>query len=240
MTVAATHFASVEHDLRQPLHAAQLFVNAMRTRLTEDPSSLHILGLIERAIRTSQSMLSGLSDATLIDSGHVEPQVQLFDANEIVGEVCAQCRPFAEEKGIELRVFAREDLALTHSDPLLLRRMVQNLVSNAIKFTDAGGVLVGIRHRQGSFVIEIWDTGPGISKADQSKVFDQFYQANQAVDRDRGLGLGLANVRHMAVLLGHEVDLRSTLGRGTVFSIHIADASHGAIADNVAHLRLAS
>ena len=179
MTLAANHFASVEHDLRQPLHAAQMFVDAMRTRPNEDPSSLHILGLLERSIRTSQSMLSGLSDATLIESGHVEPEIQLFDANEIIADVCDQCRPFADEKGISIRVFDPRGMALTYSDPQLLRRMIQNLVSNAIKFTDAGGILVGIRRRQGSLRIEVWDTGSGIPVEQQSQVFDQFFQANQ-------------------------------------------------------------
>ena len=240
MTLATNHFAAVEHDLRQPLHAAQLFVDAMRSRLNEDESSLHILGLIERSIRTSQSMLSGLSDATLIESGHVEPQIQLFDASEIVAEVCDECRPFADEKGIELRQFAPERSMLTYSDPLLLRRMIQNLVSNAIKFTETGGVLVGLRQRGGSFSIEIWDTGAGISDENQSLVFDQFFQANHAQDRDRGLGLGLANVRHIGGLLGHEVSVRSIVGRGSVFTIALADARHASFASNQTALRLAS
>lgn len=240
MTLATTHFASFEHDLRQPLHAAQMFVDAMRTRLNEDPSSLHILGLLERSIRTSQSMLSGLSDASLIDGGHLEPEIQLFDANEVVADVCDQSRPFAEEKGIELRVVTQYGLALTYSDPQLLRRMVQNLVSNAIKFTESGGVLVGIRRRQGSFVIEVWDTGSGIPEAQQSQVFDQFFQANQDQDRDRGLGLGLANVRHLAALLGHEVELRSREGLGSVFAISVDDANKPRTASERPAMRLAS
>ena len=118
--------------------------------------------------------------------------------------------------------------------------MIQNLVSNAIKFTESGGVLVGIRRREGSFSIEVWDTGPGIPDDQQSRVFDQFFQANHQQDRDRGLGLGLANVRHLAHLLGHQIEVRSTVGRGSVFAIGLDEARKPSFAGGEQSLRLAS
>ena len=221
------HVATVEHDLRQPLQAAQMFVDVLRSRLHDDSSSTMILGHIERAIRTSQTMLSGLRDTALLEGGFVEPSVRAFDASEILSEIHSECRPLAEQKSIRLRFLESEGL-WTISDPLLLRRIVQNLVSNALKFTERGGVLIGARRRNGYIRLEVWDTGAGIPEAHQGEIFDEFYQSNKERDRECGLGLGLAIVRRLSELLGHSIEFASTEGRGSMFCVCVLDAGEAA------------
>ena len=221
------HVATVEHDLRQPLQAAQMFVDVLRSRLHDDSSSTMILSQIERAISTSQSMLSGLRDTALLEGGHVDVSVRAFDVSEILHDIHSECRPLADQKKIRFRLFDANGL-WTISDPLLLRRIIQNLVSNAIKFTERGGVLIGARRRNGYIRLEVWDTGSGVAPDHQGEIFDEFYQADKEHDRERGLGLGLAIVRRISELLGHTLEFRSVPDRGSVFCVSIPDAGEAA------------
>ena len=229
MALPLSDFVSVEHEVRRPLRAAQIMVTVMQRRLRDDPVSLHLLELIDRSIQASRGTLSGWRSAASTASTSLQPQPRLVDAGEILANVFAANQPFAARKGLKFRLFAPTG-CWTHSDATVLRRIIENLVSNAIKFTRAGGVLLGVRWREGELHIEIWDTGPGIAAEHRGQIFEEFFQADREQNRRHGSGLGLANVQQLAALLDHRIELRSTPGRGTVFSVVVPD-TRGIIAE---------
>ena len=169
MTLPLTDVVSIEPDLQQPLRAAQILVNVMRNRLDDDPTSLGVLEFLDRSLAASRGMLSGLGGA-IFDSSRVQSTSATVDVGQILREVFEECRLFAAHKGLKFRVFTPPGLR-THSDPLMLRRIV---VSNAIKFTASGGVLIGVRRREGALHLQVWDTGPGIAPCLRSESSTSF------------------------------------------------------------------
>jgi len=165
-------------------------------------------------------VLEALLDISKLDAGAVSPQVQVFPVQRVLENVRDTFLPHAQAKNLELRV--AETSAWVTSDPLLLERIVSNLVSNAIRYTDRGGVLIGARTRGSEVRIQVWDTGRGIPPDKQQEVFREFVQLdNPSRDRRQGIGLGLAIVERLSRLLEHPISLHSRVGRGTLFEVGV-------------------
>ncbi|MTJ79804.1 MAG: HAMP domain-containing histidine kinase [Telmatospirillum sp.] len=213
-----THFlAAASHDLRQPLQALGLFVAALAQQPL--PAELRgIVGKIEGSLDALEQLLDALLDISRLDAGAIEAHSALFPVQSLFARMAFEFSPLAERKGIALRFVTTS--ALVRSDPALLERILRNLLSNAIRYTSHGGVLIGCRRRASELRIEVWDSGRGIASADQKEIFREFRRLGGAVEDGRqGLGLGLAIVERLTNLLGLRIDLRSTPGRGSMFSV---------------------
>jgi histidine kinase len=205
------------HDLQQPLNAARMFVSAVRDRLTE-PESLQLARNVEDSLAAQDTILTGLLDISRLESGTMPTHVRDLPIAALFEALTRDFRILAQAKELELRCF--KTLAVVRSDEALLRRILQNFLSNAIRYTRRGGVLLGCRRRGDCLRIEVWDTGPGIPECHWQEIFEEFRRLDDAVEQaEGGTGLGLAIVDRIARLLGHSVALRSWVGRGTVFSL---------------------
>jgi len=214
--------AAASHDLRQPIQAAGLFVSALQLR-AKDEETKRLVSRVERALGGLEAVLDGLLDISRLDAGAVTARVESFPVSRTFSGLRDAFAAAAQEAGLTLRFAASS--AWCVSDPLLLERVLSNLVSNALRYTVSGGVLVGCRRRGADLRIDVCDTGCGIPEDKRDQVFREFVQlGNAAHARDKGLGLGLAIVDRLSRLLGHAVSFRSSLGKGTVFSIIVPRA----------------
>jgi signal transduction histidine kinase/CheY-like chemotaxis protein len=215
-------FTAASHDLRQPLHAMGLFAEALRQR-SHDPEVAHLVNSINASVDALEGLFSELLDINRIDAGGVEVRPQHFEVEDILRKLRLHFEPTAFEKGLALTL--RGGQRVVHADPLLVERILRNLVSNAIRYTDDGGVLVAARGRSGKVLLQVWDSGLGIREAEQARVFEEFYQVPDAPaaapHQRKGLGLGLAIVKRLADLMGAPITLRSHPGRGTVFTLEL-------------------
>jgi signal transduction histidine kinase/ActR/RegA family two-component response regulator len=212
-------FASASHDLRQPLHALSLFVAALKER-NKQPGTQPLIDNIEAATAAMELLFNSLLDISRLDAGAIEAHPVHFSLGAMLENLNKQFSPLAAEKKLRLR-FHPIDVTL-YSDPLLIERILVNLIANAIRYTDRGGVLVACRRRGRMLRLSVIDSGPGIPPDQQESVFHEFVQLhNPARDRSKGLGLGLAIVSRLSRLLGHRVDLLSRPGRGSAFSIDV-------------------
>jgi len=215
-------FTAASHDLRQPLHAMGLFAEALRAK-SHDPEVAKLVNSINESVDALEGLFSELLDITRIDSGGVEVNPEHFEMGEIFRKIRLHFEPAAFEKGLGLNIRGGRHVAL--ADPLLVERIVRNLVSNAIRYTTDGTVLVSCRKRGGGLLVQVWDTGPGIREEERQRVFEEFYQVpgQQAVaaEQKKGLGLGLAIVKRLAALMAAPVRLASTPGRGSVFTLEL-------------------
>jgi signal transduction histidine kinase len=224
---ARAHFlAAASHDLRQPLYALTLFSSALKVGEI-DPARLTRASHIQECVATLDGLFSELLDLSRLESGAMQPAFSEFALDPLLEDVNRTFRMIAEKR--ELRLVLRKTDAWVHTDRIMLARVINNLVSNALRYTERGGVLVGVRRAGDTHVrIEVWDTGPGIAPEHQTRVFEEFFQVEQArADaeyREHGLGLGLATVHRLMHLLGGEVVLRSRPGSGSVFSVTIPRA----------------
>ncbi|CAN5890555.1 hypothetical protein BH11PSE8_BH11PSE8_16640 [soil metagenome] len=213
-------FTAASHDLRQPLHAMGLFAEALRQRVHE-PEVAQLVNSINESVDALEGLFSELLDITRIDSGGVEVHTEHFAVGDILRKLRLHFEPAAFEKGLALRL--RGGARVVQADPLLVERILRNLVSNAIRYTVDGTVLVSARQRGEQVLLQVWDTGPGIREAEQKRVFEEFYQvpgnAAPSVDQRKGLGLGLAIVKRLAELMHAPLTLRSRAGHGTVFTL---------------------
>jgi CheY-like chemotaxis protein len=218
--------AAASHDLRQPIHAQGLFLDVLsRTRL--DAQQLHLVDGIHAASQASAEMLHSLLDFSRIDAGVVLPRVCAFRVLPVLNKIEREFGPQADAKGLSYR--SRECSLVVRSDPALVELILRNLVANAIRYTEHGGLLVACRERHGKAVFEIWDTGIGIAPEHQQDVFLEFHQlGNPQRDRRNGLGLGLAIVKALAQTLDHPLSLKSTVGKGSVFRVEVPIAQGGA------------
>ena len=224
--ISKTRFlAAAAHDLLQPLNAAKLFaalLNEHRNEMTKEQSKL--VGRVESGLLSVEDLLSALLDISRLDTAAPVPRREDFAVSEMFKALGAQFSQTFEEQGLALR-FANTELCI-YSDPALLRRILQNFVSNARRYTREGAVLVGCRLRGDEIAIQVVDTGVGIAKRDQKAVFEEFHRLSDAAESTkRGLGLGLAIVARIGRLLGHEVSLRSKLGKGSCFEVVVPRAS---------------
>ena len=209
--------AAASHDLRQPVHAQGLFLDVLsRTPLTQEQCA--ILASARSACQASSEMLNTLLDFSRIAAGVLKPFVHPFELQALLRKIENDLAPQADAKGL---VFRLRDTALrAHSDATLVELILRNLVSNAIRYTERGGVLVGCRQRAGQVVVEVWDSGIGIDPAQHQSIFREFHQlGNPERDRHKGLGLGLAIADGLARTLGLALTLSSRPGRGSVFRL---------------------
>lgn len=215
--------AAASHDLRQPVAAIGLLNDLLRERLT-DHQARDLSERLSHAVVSMESLLKGLLDLSRLDAGTVDVQPRAVPLADLLGDIVSHEAEAARRKGLSLRVHAGQHQAW--SDPLLLEQVLRNLVGNAVRHTERGGVLVSARPRAGHLLLQVWDTGPGIPEADQARVFEEFVQlGNPARDRHQGLGLGLAIVRRAVRLLGHTLTLRSRPGHGTCFTLTVPQAT---------------
>jgi signal transduction histidine kinase len=215
-------FTAASHDLRQPLHAMGLFAEALRQRVHE-PEMAHLVNSINESVDALEGLFSELLDITRIDSGGVEVHPRHFQIDDILRKLRLHFEPIAFEKGLSLRL--RGGKRAVFADPLLVERVLRNLVSNAIRYTNDGTVLVGCRSRGDKVQLQVWDTGLGIPEQQQVMIFEEFYQVPGtdavAPHQRKGLGLGLAIVKRLAGLMDAPLRLASTPGRGSMFSLEL-------------------
>jgi len=236
-SVAKSNFlAAVSHDLRQPLHSLGMFVSALGQHVDSDEGR-QMQRRVAGAFTALEGLFNELLDLSRLDAGTVEARVQPVELQPIFDRLGDLFHAEADQRGLSLRFVPTRQVVRT--DPVLLERIVANLVSNALRYTPKGAVLVGARRRGEDVVVEVRDSGIGIAPEQSAKVFDDFYQVdNPARDRRRGLGLGLAIVRRLGQLLGHSIGLRSEPGRGSVFSVRLSRVAAAAarVADSAGEL----
>lgn len=218
--------AAASHDLRQPLHALGLFVASLHDKpLSEDVG--RTVNQIDKSVVAMQDLLDALLDISRLDAGVVSPKFADFPVYRLLSAMETNYALHAERKGIALR--ASPCSAAVRSDPILLERILHNLVSNAVRYTVHGKILLGCRRRGGRLRIEVWDTGIGIPENQQRLIFDEFYRIAEQLPEERGLGLGLAIVDRLARLLGHKITVRSEPGKGSMFAVEVALATGPAV-----------
>lgn len=218
--------AAASHDLRQPTAAIGLLVSLLRQQAKE-PEVKDLTNMLDEAVASMESLLVGLLDISKLDAGAVKPEFQSVGLHDVFQAVRVHEKSAADGKGLRLRFRlprgpnGAQLMVLT--DPMLLHSVLRNLVANAIRYTQSGGVLVAARRRgKHRLRIEVWDTGIGIAPDQLDRIFEEFYQVgNSARDRNRGIGLGLAIVRRTASILGEQVSVRSRVGRGSCFAIEL-------------------
>lgn len=211
--------AAASHDLRQPVHALGLYIAQLQdARGVEERERL--VAKIETSSAVVSELIEALLDLSQLDAEAVTPQPTEFGIQTLLNRLEGGFSGTAQDKGLRLRVRPSPLRVLT--DPLLLERILLNLVANAVRYTDEGGVLIGCRRRLGVARIEIWDTGLGIPRDQMTRIFEEFYQAHASAGvRSRGLGLGLAIVDRLAGLLQLRIDVRSVERRGSVFAVEV-------------------
>jgi len=211
--------ANVSHDLRQPMHAIGLFSATLKHRVNT-LEQRELVQRIEDAVAALQNMFDGLLNISRMDSGMLEPYLEPCDLAALLQRIGQEFQPQAEQKGLRLRV--RISPAWVSSDLMLLGRMLGNLVANAIRYTEHGGVLISCRRRQGHWLVQIWDSGIGMSTEHLPRIFDAYYQVgNPERNSAQGVGLGLAIVAGIARLLEYSIEVFSRPGRGSVFNIRL-------------------
>ena len=219
-SIAKTRFlAAASHDLRQPLQTLSLLQGLLAKRVVDEKAQ-QLVGRIDEALGAMTGMLNALLDINQIEVGSVKPEIASFPVNVLFDRLREELTYHAQAAELALRVVP---CALSiWSDQRLLEQMVRNLISNALKYTQCGSVLLGCRRRQGKLRIEIWDTGIGIPESELKAIFEEYYQVdNAARQRSQGLGLGLSIVKSLGELLHHPIRVRSLQGKGSVFSIEV-------------------
>jgi Na+/proline symporter/signal transduction histidine kinase len=226
--------AAASHDLLQPLNAARLFLSAAREDVSRQTAQANLqqdvraafasdtqgqmLVQVDRAIQSADQLIRTLLDISKLDNGGIKAEFSVVPLDPLFVELCEELRPQATLKGLKLR-YTPTQLSV-RTDRVLLRSVLQNYLSNAVRYTQRGGVLIGARTRQGLARIEVWDTGAGIADSDLDVIFEEFRRLKGAeAASDRGVGLGLAIVRRIAPLIEGQLAVRSRLDKGSVFSI---------------------
>jgi signal transduction histidine kinase len=216
--------ASASHDLLQPMSAARLFLSSLREEreLTDGPRTL--VDRVDTSLSAAEEMLDGLIDLARLDAGVLTPEMQPMALGDLFASMEQQFAAIAKNRGLRLSILPTRLCVL--SDRKLLRRIVQNLLSNALRYTRSGGVVVGARRRGNDIRIEVWDSGPGITDEVRSRIFRDFERGPGASPwGERGLGLGLAGCLRLARLMGATLDLRSRAERGSMFYVTAARAA---------------
>jgi signal transduction histidine kinase len=212
--------AAASHDLRQPMHAMGLFMGELSNRI-DTPEQRKIVEKVEESVEAMSGLLDSLLDISKLDAGVIVPQVQEFAIDVLLHRLAQDFSSIALKRSITFRVHSVE--ATVVSDPILLERILSNLISNAIRYVSQNGTVMVACRKSGEHIrIEVRDNGPGIPVEEQQNIFKEFVQlANKARDRSKGLGLGLAIVDRLSKLLGHSVTLRSAPQRGSTFTITV-------------------
>jgi two-component system, sensor histidine kinase len=211
--------AAASHDLLQPLNASRIFLSLLQeTEL--NPKQNRFVDNADRAFASVEQLLESLLDISRFESRSVETNVTEFSLSDILQALAAEFQPVSERKNLKLR-FVGTDLWV-RSDQALLRRVIQNMLSNAVRYTERGGIVVGVRRKGAQVSIEVWDTGPGIPDDKREIIFEEFRRLHLSSGTElKAMGLGLAIVDRIAKLLGHDVALRSRVGSGSCFSVSV-------------------
>jgi signal transduction histidine kinase/ActR/RegA family two-component response regulator len=210
--------AAASHDVLQPLNAARLYVTSLVER-SQGGQEATLAGNIDASLEAVEEILGVLIEISRLDTGRLEPDITVFPLNEVLERLKVEFSPLAREKALDLRIVATR--AWVRTDRRLLRRLLQNLVSNAIKYTATGKVLLGVRRRGDRLAILVCDTGPGIPKSKRTIIFKEFERLEETASTVRGLGLGLSIVERIGKVLSHPIGLQSVPGRGSGFSVEL-------------------
>ena len=218
--LAKTRFLAVaSHDLRQPLHALGMFVGQLKARV-EDPGQQRVVDQIEASLAAMNELFDALLDISRIDAQQLSARITDFPVQRLLDRLEATFADMASRKGLSIRIPASP--VWIRTDPMLLERIMANIVSNAVRFTRCGGVIVACRRRGGSLRLEVCDSGPGIPSDQLENVFNEFVRLVPAhADEKQGLGLGLAIVDRLSRLLAHRIEAKSVVGRGSCFSVMV-------------------
>lgn len=217
--------AAASHDLRQPLQALTLFSEALSDKARE-PEMMHLAGQIAKSLQALVGMFDELLNVSRLDAGVVEPGWQNFELQSLLDRLYVDFAPLAQQKGLDFDLPATDGRLVVYSDPFLLERMLRNLLSNAIRYTESGSVQLRCTRAGDRLNFEVVDTGCGIRAEDMGHIFEEYYQAdNPNRDRRKGLGLGLAIVRRLQKLLGYQMEVFSEPGKGSsfAFSVELGD-----------------
>jgi PAS domain S-box-containing protein len=210
--------AAISHDVLQPLNAARLFASALRESHHNNEEQRHLAERVDASLRAAEELLDGLLDVSRLDAGGLHPVIGDFDVSVLMRELAAQYSPVAAGRGLRLDLFARP--AWIRSDRRLLRRVLQNFLANALRYTRQGRIVLAVRHRGNEVELQVWDTGPGIPEHHMQQIFDEFHRYQQPFDwGEQGLGLGLSICQRISRLLDHRLNARSRVGSGSMFSI---------------------
>ena len=217
--------ASAAHDLRQPVHALALYADWLRS---EPELVSEITPKIVKSTQAVNALFDSLFDLGRLDAGGVQVNIQPVDVASLFADLELQYRPLADARGLQLRMHLRAGAAPVVSDPILLRRVLGNLISNAIKYTCGGGVLVAARSTHAGVRFEVWDTGTGIAAENLGRIFDEFYKVPGHAGTEDGFGLGLSIISRLAGILGHPLSVASREGRGSVFRLLVRSSDDAA------------
>jgi signal transduction histidine kinase len=213
-------FAAASHDLLQPLNAARLFVSALESQARAHPELQELASRIDDSMRAAEELLNDLLDNARLDSGVLKPDISSFPIIDLLEELRRQYAPLAQARNLRLCIVGCREVV--RSDRLLLRRIVQNYLSNALRYTERGGVVVGCRRRGGELEIVVYDTGPGIAVHRREEMYAEFSRLDHDSPwGEKGLGLGLSICDRLARLMNHTLSFASRPGRGSVFGVRV-------------------
>lgn len=207
--------AAVSHDLMQPLNAARLFASSL-SEVAKEAEEKKLAGYIESSLEAAEDLIGDLLDISRLESGKLDTHRHSFAINDVLANLNAEFSALAKQQGIDFTLIPSSLYVM--SDPKLLRRVIQNFLTNAFRYNPRGKVLLGVRRVEGRVRIDVWDNGIGIEEDKQQEIFEEFNRGSQ-VRSDQGLGLGLAISKGIAHVLGHQISMRSWAGKGSVFSI---------------------
>jgi len=216
-SVKTRFFTAVSHDVLQPLHAAQLSLSAL-IEGTAQEGQRRLAMQVDHALASIEELLRTMLDISKLEAGVIKPRIEAIALEPLFNSLVVDMRPLVDAK--RLRITSRSGGLAVLSDPLMLRRILQNLLANAHHYTRTGGILVTARRRADHVRMEVWDTGPGIPESERERIFEEFQRGSTSLDTHRGgFGLGLSIVSRMAQTLEHPLDMCTRPGRGTRFSI---------------------
>lgn len=222
-SAVAKFLAATSHDVRQPLQAMALLLGALESDVLSDSGKRSVIA-IKRSLLASMELLDHLLEYSRIGAGALRPTMVAVQLGELIEAVVSGFYAEADSRGVQLRVVPTT--LVGRSDPQLLGRILRNLVANALKYTQKGRVLIGCRCQGDEIRVEVWDTGSGIEPDMQRQVFWEFVQVRAADSIGGGLGLGLTIVERLARILAHKIDVKSTVGKGSTFSVTLPRSDH--------------
>ncbi|QOZ74443.1 hybrid sensor histidine kinase/response regulator [Bradyrhizobium sp. CCBAU 53351] len=226
---------SVTHDLLQPLNAARLTLSALAEMMEAQQAGL-LIDQVDRSLVTLEDLLRSLLEIAKLDAGALRPEVRPLALAPLFEQLHNEFAPLAARQGLSLRI--RNSPLAVWSDAMMLRRILQNLLANAIRYTRSGGVVMGCRRRDGRICVQVSDTGPGIAQTQQEAIFREFQRGEASATDQAGFGLGLSIVRRFATVLGHEVRLSSQVGKGSTFVLELEPADLAEVSDEVHETKL--
>ncbi len=212
--------AAASHDLRQPLQAMQMYIAALRQKI-DSSDALAVVEDIDAVSLSTARQLSALLDVSQLEAGAIQPSFEDFPIQEVLNRVFREFAPVAQQKNLDFQLVP--SIVYVRSDPILLERILGNFMSNAIRYTHQGRILLGVRRKDSAIAVEVWDTGRGFPNDQALKIFEDFHQIdNEERDRSKGLGLGLAIAKRLAACLSHRIECDSVVGKGSRFAILVA------------------